>query len=170
MVLGPIPQCLPVHIFGSRPQPPTSRTYAFIMCDVTHLCVVHDWIICVTFICHKRATKYRSLLRKMTESLCETWLNLWNMEHDWIICVPCLVITVYLCASQGSWIQCVAVCCSVLQWIAVCCSVLQCDAVWCSVMQCVAVCCSVLQCVAVRCSVMQCDAVHCSVLKCVTLC
>ena len=25
MVLDPIPQCLPVHIFGSRPQPPTSR-------------------------------------------------------------------------------------------------------------------------------------------------
>ena len=24
MVLDPIPQCLPVHIFGSRPQPPTS--------------------------------------------------------------------------------------------------------------------------------------------------
>jgi len=25
MVLHPIPQCLPVHIFGSRPQPPTSH-------------------------------------------------------------------------------------------------------------------------------------------------
>jgi len=24
MVLDPIPQCLPVHIFGSQPQPPTS--------------------------------------------------------------------------------------------------------------------------------------------------
>jgi len=27
MVLDPIPQCLPVHIFGSRPQPPTSRAW-----------------------------------------------------------------------------------------------------------------------------------------------
>ena len=26
MVLDPIPQSLPVHFFGSRPQPPTSRT------------------------------------------------------------------------------------------------------------------------------------------------
>ena len=25
MVLDPIPQSLPVHFFGSRPQPPTSR-------------------------------------------------------------------------------------------------------------------------------------------------
>ena len=27
MVLDPISQCLPVHIFGSRPQPPTSRLH-----------------------------------------------------------------------------------------------------------------------------------------------
>jgi len=27
MVLDPIPQSLPVHFFGSRPQPPTSRQY-----------------------------------------------------------------------------------------------------------------------------------------------
>ena len=30
MVLDPIPQCLPVHIFGSRPQPPTSRLMLFL--------------------------------------------------------------------------------------------------------------------------------------------
>ena len=29
MVLDPIPQPLPVHFFGSRPQPPTSRWEAF---------------------------------------------------------------------------------------------------------------------------------------------
>ena len=66
-----------------------------------------------------------------------------------------------MCISRG-WLQCVAVCCSVLQCVAVCCSVLQCVAVCkdsnavpgkpcayrevgCSVLQCVAVCCSVLQ-------------------------
>ena len=27
MVLDPIPQSLPVHFFGSRPQPPTSRIF-----------------------------------------------------------------------------------------------------------------------------------------------
>ena len=45
--------------------------------------------------------------------------------------------------------------CSVLQYVqcvAVCCSVLQCVAACCSVLQCVAVCCSVLQCVAEQCT------------------
>jgi len=51
-------------------------------------------------------------------------------------------------ASNGSVLQCVAVCCSVLQCVAVCCSVLQCVAACCNVLKCAAVCCSVLQCVA----------------------
>ena len=33
MVLDPIPQSLPVHLFGSRPQPPTSRLLC--VCDMT---------------------------------------------------------------------------------------------------------------------------------------
>ena len=45
MVLDPIPQPLPVHFFGSRPQPPTSRPEV---------------------IFHKRATNYRARWRKMT--------------------------------------------------------------------------------------------------------
>ena len=31
MVLDPIPQSLPVHFFGSRPQPPTSRSEPFLL-------------------------------------------------------------------------------------------------------------------------------------------
>ena len=79
-----------------------------------------------------------------------------------------------------SYIQCVAVCCSVMQCVAVCCSVLQCVAVCCSVLQriavcfrvlqCVAVCGSMLQCVTMCCSVLQCVAVCCSVLRCAAVC
>jgi len=52
--------------------------------------------------------------------------------------------------------------CETSLWYHVCCSVLQCDAMcW---LQCVAVCCSVLQCVAVCCSVLQrvwqCELIH----------
>jgi len=42
MVLDPIPQPLPVHFFGSRPQPPTSHTYVSeVLCKVMCVCV---WI------------------------------------------------------------------------------------------------------------------------------
>jgi len=87
------------------------------------------------------------------------------------------------CTSNGSVLQCVAVCCSVLQCVAiVCCNVLQCAAACCSLLQCdakthhhqghcewpqMALCCSVLQCVAACCSVVKCAAVCCSVLQCV---
>ena len=40
MVLDPIPQSLPVHFFGSRPQPPTSRCYETLIerdLEKTHL-------------------------------------------------------------------------------------------------------------------------------------
>ena len=79
--------------------------------------------------------------------------------------------------------------CSVLlyvQCVAVCCSVLQCVAMWCSVLQRVTACCSVLQCVVVCCSVCSVFednfigmfvmhlssvvAVCCSVLQCVAVC
>jgi len=36
--------------------------------------------------------------------------------------------------ADGAWLQCFAVCCSVLQCVAVCCSVLQCVAVECSLL------------------------------------
>ena len=56
-------------------------------------------------------------------------------------CVECLSEAMALSWILRIWLQCVAVCCSVLQCVAVCCSVLQCVAVRCCVLQCAAVCC-----------------------------
>ena len=82
------------------------------------------------------------------------------------------------CSVFSTWLQRVAVCCSVLQCVAVRCSVLQCNVIVAhrspaalrGVLQCVAVCCSILRYVAVCCSVLQCVAVCCSVLQCVAVC
>jgi len=57
-----------------------------------------------------------------------------------------------------SWMQCVALCCSVLPCAVVCCCVLSCAAACCSVLQCAAVCCIVLRCAAVCCCVLPCVA------------
>ena len=40
MVLDPIPQSLPVHFFGSRPQPPTSSKNGG---SIAHVCVNLNW-------------------------------------------------------------------------------------------------------------------------------
>jgi len=45
MVLDPIPQSLPVHFLGSRPQPPTSRR----MC-VAHVCDSCVWFMCMVHV------------------------------------------------------------------------------------------------------------------------
>jgi len=74
----------------------------------------------VQIIFHKRATKYKSLLRKMT----------YKDKGSYESSPHCT------CVVQKG-----AVCCSVLQCV---------TAVCCSVLQCVTVCCSVLQCVVVR--------------------
>ena len=79
MVLDPIPQSLPVHFFGSRPQPPTSRAAPSSpeiegpakgsFCDRQGISKGWRRLIGspkLQIIFHKRATKYRSLLRKMT--------------------------------------------------------------------------------------------------------
>ena len=109
---------------------------------------------------HKRATKYRSLLRKMTYKDKGSYESLPPCNTEWHI-----LIIMFLSVCRSCWMSdCVAVCCSVLQCVAVRCSVLQCVAVCCSVLQGVAVCCSVLQCVAVCCSVLQCATVCYSVL------
>jgi len=41
MVLDPIPQCLPVHIFGSRPQPPTSPHAKYVI-ESKH---TYQWVL-----------------------------------------------------------------------------------------------------------------------------
>jgi len=86
---------------------------------------------------HKRATEYRSLLRKMT----------YEHKGSYESSPPCMyLVAIWTC----NVLSLVAMCrCCVLSLVATCGSVLQCFAVFCSVLQCVAVCCSVLQCVAV---------------------
>jgi len=73
-------------------------------------------------ISNKRATKYRSLLRKIT------YKDKGSYESS-PRCIRHLL----------SFVPCVAVCCSVLPCVAVCCSVLPCVAECCSVLQSVAV-------------------------------
>ena len=51
MVLDPIPQTLPVHFFGSRPQPPTSHDIAFLewkFFDITKMFIFDTTQICDT--------------------------------------------------------------------------------------------------------------------------
>jgi len=132
---------------------------------------------------HKKATKYRSLLRKMTykdkgsyESsppcMCNERETFWRrsccreryLHHllhaplrATVPCLPAIVCTASSCISCRTTLS---VCCSVFQCVVV--SMVQRVAVCCSVLQCVAVCCSVLQCVAVCCSVLQCVAIVCT--------
>ena len=47
MVLDPIPQSLPVHFFGSRPQPPTSRIKSAYALHLLTSCVCGVSVICV---------------------------------------------------------------------------------------------------------------------------
>ena len=48
IVLDPIPQSLPVHFFGSRPQPPTSpRSCVCVLYEF--MCVCACWMMCVGF-------------------------------------------------------------------------------------------------------------------------
>jgi len=84
-----------------------------------------------------------------------------------------------VCSVGRWWVQCVAVCCSVLQCVAVLKRVsnpmihtrysLRLDALCCNVLQCVTLCRSVLQRVAACCSVLQRVAAYCSVLHCVSV-
>ena len=55
MVLDPIPQSLPVHFFGSRPQPPTSRLdgvvsfptiYSFLQLFAAFCSVLQCFVVC----------------------------------------------------------------------------------------------------------------------------
>jgi len=137
-------------------------------------CLRHPATLQVIF--RKRATNYRTLLRKMT---CKDDSSYGSSPSCTVVCD----VAVYG-STCSVWLHvavCVAVCASTLR---VCCSaacVLQrCDipresgstcnrmlyvALRCSVMQCLAECCNVLQHVAMCCSMLQCVAVCCSALE-----
>ena len=140
MVLDPIPQSLPIHFFGSRPQPHTSH-------QGTHL-HTHTYT--------KTLTHTQSYTYTHTKTLTHTPRR--TLTHPHIYVFQALRCSAYL--TRGLVRICiVAVCCSMLQHVAVCCSVLHCvadksnklytltgnDLHCCSVLQHVAVCCTVLQ-------------------------
>ena len=140
---------------------------------------------------HKRAVKYRSLLRKMTckdkgsyessppysNEACHMWMR--RVTCEWIMscrgcCSVLQYVNVYIRTMRCAY-QCVAVCCSMLQYVNVneLCHVVGVIVnmyvnVYIRTMrcayQCVAVCCSVLQCVAV------CKCVYSYHEMCVAVC
>ena len=108
----------------------------------------------IIFRVHKRATKSRSLLRKITYKDKGSYESsppcIVQPLDSPLFCLLCPQVDIPMNFFPGRWVQCVDVCCSVLPWERECRDVLHCFAV-CSVLQCVAVSCSVLQCVAVYC-------------------
>ena len=191
MVLDPIPRSLPVHFFGSRPQPPTSRmTWWSVLQYVAACCSAMQ----------SASSSFESCVSSST--------GLYDVSQ--CAAVRCSALQcVAVCRSVS---QCVAVCCSahhqdsgvVSRLPLACmlrCNALQCVVVscsefhqhvcivsrlplaymmWCSVFRCVAVYWSALQCTSSRFwsfvssptglyDVLQCVAVCCSVLQCVAV-
>ena len=187
MVLDPIPRSLPVHFFGSRPQPPTSRmTWWSVLQYVAACCSAMQ----------SASSSFESCVSSST--------GLYDVSQ--CAAVRCSALQcVAVCRSVS---QCVAACCSahhqdsgvVSRLPLACmlrCNVLQCVVVscsqfhqhvcivsrlplaymmWCSVFRCVAVCWGALQCTSSRFwsfvssptglyDVLQCVAVCCSVLQ-----
>ena len=86
MVLSPIPQPLPVHFFGSRPQPPTSPTH--LPCRALH-CIflylhpmhIHRYLyiyiyICLTYTCIYMCTLYICITHTLATFVPATHLSL----------------------------------------------------------------------------------------------
>jgi len=149
MVLDPIPQPLPVHFFGSRPQPPTSlptSCYQPSILTQLHTHVDVQWF---------KAALNHAFSRTYQCGMCNEWMS--HVPH---INESCPTHKHKSVPSAFAHILCVAVCCSVLQCVAVCCSVLQLIKSFLNKPTCVAVCCGVLLCVAVCCRVRQCVAAN----------
>jgi len=66
MVLAPIPQPLPVHFFGSRPQPPTSRS---------------SWITRECVMCNESCQWMPNVLQASLNSGCLSGHDLTHMTH-----------------------------------------------------------------------------------------
>jgi len=113
MVLDPIPQSLPVHFFGSRPQPPTSPLW---ISDLKH-----KWEPQTrrhTRLINEKKTHFMTFLIDTTppEDTTAFSMSVLNLRNVW---------SSPRYEGGPSVLQCVAVCCSVLQCVArfsVCCS------------------------------------------------
>jgi len=87
MVLDPIPQSLPVHFFGSRPQPPTSR-YACACCHARVWsctgCRIRMGCLKSQVSFRKRATDCRAVLQKFlpdSRGLCHVMCDVTRAQH-----------------------------------------------------------------------------------------
>ena len=88
MVLDPIPQPLPVHFFGSRPQPPTSHrihhavVFRVPQCLLYTLHTLHTWRQCVL---HTRYLKTKCIayatLHTSRHSRMHTWMSFAYTAH-----------------------------------------------------------------------------------------
>ena len=99
MVLDPIPQILPVHFFGSRPQPPTSPA-----CLNLFVQVYMHVFVCVQVYVYACESRYVDLC---TCKVCGVNIARLKKNGEHL-------------KKQKNVLQCVAVCCSVLQCVAVC--------------------------------------------------
>jgi len=186
MVLDPIPQSVPEHFFGSRPQPPTSYadmcphsppTYRLeaspMRCAMRWLTLGGPLQLYVTFaeyslfyraLLQKRPVILRSLLVVATPYRLGPWDS--NFSSFSVYSCSSAVLSgcrgIYFCLHKCKKNLCLFPNVSSPS----------------SVLQCVAVCCSVLQCVAAcacsltfhrqdsPCSTLQRTAAHCSILHC----
>jgi len=173
MVLDPIPQPLPVHFFGSRPQPPTSPYYGSSatsliwdwrcsVCDVSCSCVYCGFELFKLLFSTLRSRSWCQLTTHIgqdgrdtrTDGAATQWGISRNSRQRSLTklyscspsaCSSCRFMYIYVYTHKHA--PCSKICRHVIcrkVWFA---GVLQCVAVCCSVG--VAVCCSVLQCVAV---------------------
>ena len=94
MVLDPIPPSLPVHFFGSRPQPPTSHpTYVAVTCYVS---CCHVWLMCECislWICTSRICGCISVC-----------ISLLHLMHVAVTCYVSCCNVICVCARVSVWI------------------------------------------------------------------
>jgi len=150
MVLDPIPQSLPVHFFGSRPQPPTSQRDLDECNPRTEEIGLHSKLKIDSINCSVTQNSkdlpgnrvdleieifevylLRERILQHTHDDCNT---LQRRDLDDCNILQHTLDDCNMPQRRGHLRddlieRGVAVCCSVLQCVAVCCSVLQCDAV-----------------------------------------
>jgi len=89
VVLDPIPQSLPVHFFGSRPQPPTSPPYIYIyMCVCIHITAIRPLAVLSLYALHTNfcitlqhaATQCNTLQRTFTGAPYIVFSKNWRQE------------------------------------------------------------------------------------------
>jgi len=98
MVLDPIPQSLPVHFFGSRPQPPTSPRHALALIKAFHCAAIWIWIcVCI----------YTSMSSKIyIHVLIYVYVCIFVHVCVYIyVCIFCICVCIYISVSSKIYIH-----------------------------------------------------------------